>query len=113
MVYSTFADKQPGGNLTAVGKGKLSEDEKTIENAQIIYRATPAHKSSLHYGSRILFDKTGNIIFSTGDRSDLETRPLALYLNSSLCNIILISPALPPPPVNPFAVPFPPPPSFF
>src|SRR3546814_8291596 len=72
MVYWTFSDKQPGGNLTAVGKGKLSEDEKTIENAQIIYRATPAHKSSLHYGSRILFDKTGNIIFSTGERSDLE-----------------------------------------
>src|SRR3546814_18183598 len=36
MVYWTFSDKQPGGNLTAVGKGKLSEDEKTIENEKII-----------------------------------------------------------------------------
>src|SRR3546814_109186 len=103
MVYSTFADKQPGGNLTAVGKGKLSEDEKTIENAQIIYRATPAHKSSLHYGSRILFDKTGNIIFSTGERSDLETRPQAQDLNSSLGKIIRITPEGQPAPGNPFA----------
>src|SRR3546814_18086332 len=74
MVYWTFSDKQPGGNLTAVGKGKLSEDEKTNENAQIISRATPEHKSSLHYGSRVLLGKTCHIIFSPGERSYLETR---------------------------------------
>jgi len=91
MVYWTFSDKTAKGNLTAVAKGKLSTDEKTIENAQVIYRATPAHNSNLHYGSRILFDKTGNIIFSTGERSDLETRPQAQDLNSALGKIIRIT----------------------
>jgi glucose/arabinose dehydrogenase len=91
MVYWVFSENTADGNLTAVAKGKLSSDEKKIENAQVIYRATPAHKSTFHYGGRILFDKTGNIIFSTGERSDLETRPQAQSLNSSLGKIIRIT----------------------
>lgn len=102
MVYWVFSQSNPDGNLTAVAKGKLSADEKTIENAQVIYRATPAHKSNLHYGGRILFDKTGNIIFSTGERSDLETRPQAQYLNSSLGKIIRITTDGKAAPGNPF-----------
>lgn len=102
MVYWTFSDKTANGNLTAVGKGRLSADEKSIENAQVIYRATPAHNSAAHYGSRILFDKTGNIIFSTGERSDLETRPQAQYLNSALGKIIRITPDGKAAPGNPF-----------
>lgn len=102
MVYWVFSEKQPDGNLTAVAKGKLSTDEKNIENAQVIYRATPAHNSTLHYGGRILFDTTGNIIFSTGERSDLETRPQAQYLNSSLGKIIRITTEGKAAPGNPF-----------
>jgi glucose/arabinose dehydrogenase len=102
MVYWVFSQSNPDGNLTAVAKGKLSADEKTIENAQVIYRATPAHNSTLHYGGRILFDKTGNIIFSTGERSDLETRPQAQFLNSSLGKIIRITPDGKAAPGNPF-----------
>ena len=47
MVYWVFSENSPEGNLTAVAKGKLSADEKKIENATVIYRATPAHNSSL------------------------------------------------------------------
>ena len=91
MVYWAFSEKTANGNLTSVAKGKLSADEKTIENAQIIYRATPAFNSNAHYGSRILFDKTGNVIFSTGERSDIESRPQAQYLNSALGKVIRIT----------------------
>src|SRR5690606_36114316 len=62
MVYWVFSENRPGGTLTAVAKGRLSDDEKKIENATIIYRATPAHASNLHYGGRILFDKEGNLV---------------------------------------------------
>ena len=102
MIYWVFSESTPNGNLTAVAKGKLSADEKSIENAQVIYRATPAHKSSLHYGGRILFDKTGNLIFSTGERSDLETRPQAQFLNSSLGKVIRITTDGKAAPGNPF-----------
>lgn len=91
MVYWTFSERTSGGNLTSVAKGKLSADEKQIENATVIYRATPAYNGNLHYGSRILFDKSGNIVFSTGERSDRETRPQSQDLNSGLGKIIRIT----------------------
>lgn len=102
MVYWVFAENTAQGNLTAVAKGRLSDDENKIENAQIIYRATPAHKSTLHYGGRILFDKTGNLFVSTGERSDLETRPLAQDLNAALGKILRITTDGKAAPGNPF-----------
>jgi glucose/arabinose dehydrogenase len=102
MVYWTFSEKTSGGTLTAVAKGKLSADEKNIENATVIYRATPAYDGNLHYGGRILFDKTGNLFVSTGERSDKETRPQAQDLNSALGKVLRITPDGKPAPGNPF-----------
>ena len=36
MVYWVFSEQLPEGNLTAVAKGRLAADEKTIENATVI-----------------------------------------------------------------------------
>ncbi|KQB39909.1 PQQ-dependent sugar dehydrogenase [Flavobacterium aquidurense] len=91
MIYWVFAEATTGGNNTAVAKGKLSADEKTIEGATIIYRAKPANPSTLHYGGRILFDKTGSLIVSTGERSVLETRPLAQSVTAALGKVIRIT----------------------
>lgn len=91
MVYWCFSEKTPEGNLTSVAKGKLADDEKTIENALVIYRATPAYHGNLHYGGRILFGKDGNLYVSTGERSDLATRPQAQELNSALGKILRIT----------------------
>lgn len=103
MVYWVFAQAVTGGNLTAVAKGKLSADEKKIEGAKVIYQATPAFASNLHYGGRILFDKDNNLVISTGERSDLVTRPQAQQLNSSLGKVIRITKDGKPASGNPFA----------
>ena len=102
MVYWVFSKSTPA-NHTAVAKGKLSADEKRIENATVIYDALPAHNSVLHYGGRIVFDKTGNLIVSTGERSDLETRPKAQDLNTGLGKLIRITKDGRAAPDNPFA----------
>ena len=102
MVYWTFSEAVPEGNLTSVAKGKLSADDGRMENATVIYRATPAYNGNLHYGSRILFDKDGNLIFSTGERSDKVTRPQAQDLNSALGKIIRITTDGKPAAGNPF-----------
>nr|WP_294921936.1 PQQ-dependent sugar dehydrogenase [uncultured Flavobacterium sp.] len=91
MIYWVFAESGSGGNRTAVAKGKLSNDEKTIEGATVIYRANPAHPSTLHYGGRILFDKAGNLVISTGERSVIETRPLAQSVSAALGKVIRIT----------------------
>ena len=102
MVYWVFSEPLPEGNLTAVAKGKLAADETKIEGATVIYRATPAYNGTLHYGGRILIDKTGNLVISTGERSDLVTRPQAQSLNSGLGKTIRITTEGKPAPGNPF-----------
>jgi glucose/arabinose dehydrogenase len=102
MVYWAFSEKVGGGNLTAAAKGKLSADEKRIEGATVIYRATPAYNGSMHYGGRILVDKSGNVFLSTGERSDLVTRPKAQDLNAALGKVIRITKDGQPATGNPF-----------
>ena len=103
MVYWAFSENTSDGNLTSVAKGKLSRDEKTIENATVIYRATPGYKGNLHYGSRIVIDKSGNLVVGTGERSDITTRPQAQQLNSGNGKVIRITKDGKPAAGNPFS----------
>ena len=91
MVYWAFSEPVSGGNHTSVAKGKLSADEKSIENAAVIYRATPAYNGNAHYGGRVVFDTKGNLLLSTGERSDKETRPQAQDSKSGLGKVIRIT----------------------
>ena len=102
MVYWAFSEKTPQGNLTAFAKGSLSADERRIENATVIYRATPAYNGTLHYGGRIVFDASDNLVVSTGERSDLATRPQAQQLNSALGKVLRITKDGQPAAGNPF-----------
>ena len=101
MVYWVFSENVAGGNQTSVAKGKLAQNELTIENATVIYRAGPAYNGTLHYGGRILFDRTGNLIVSTGERSDLPTRPLAQSVTAGLGKVIRINTSGQPATANP------------
>lgn len=101
MIYWTFSEPVSGGNHTAVAKGKLSADEKRIENPSVIFRATPTYDGDKHYGSRLEFDKDGHLFVSTGERSDLETRPYAQKQDSYLGKILKITKDGKPAPGNP------------
>ena len=101
LVYWSFAEARPGGNLTAIGKGRLAADERTIEGATVIYRAEPAYAGTLHYGGRVVFDRAGNLLVSTGERSDLATRPQAQVVTSALGKVIRITKDGQPAPGNP------------
>ena len=102
MIYWAFSERSAGGTVTAIAKGALAADEKTIQNATVIYRATPAYDGDKHYGGRLLFDTDGNLVISTGERSDLATRPQAQDLKSGLGKIIRINKEGKPAAGNPF-----------
>ena len=102
MIYWSFSEKNGVGNLMAVAKGELSEAESKVKNPVVIFRATPPLKSSMHYGSRLVFDKDGNLFASTGERSILEGRKQAQWLNSGLGKIFKITKDGKPAPGNPF-----------
>jgi glucose/arabinose dehydrogenase len=101
-IYWSFSEKYSPGNLTAVAKGKLNEDAGKVENATVIFRATPALNSTLHFGSRLVFDKDGNLFVSAGERSILEGRAQAQKLESHLGKIFKITKDGKPAPGNPF-----------
>ncbi len=103
LIYWVFSEPANGGNHTAVAKGKLAADEKSIEEATVIFQALPTHNGTLHYGGRILFDKQGNLLVSTGERSDMVTRPQAQDLKSALGKILRITKEGKPVAGNPFA----------
>src|SRR5690606_2875904 len=75
MIYWTYSEAYDNGNLTSIAKGRLSDNEKSIENTLVIFRSIPAYNGTLHYGGRLVFDKSGFLYMSTGERSDLATRP--------------------------------------
>ncbi|WP_447951430.1 PQQ-dependent sugar dehydrogenase [Chryseobacterium koreense] len=101
MIFFSFSEPVSGGNHTAVGKGKLSADEKILENPTVIFRATPTYDGRLHYGSRLVFDQDGNLFVSTGERSDLATRPFAQKQDSYLGKVLRITKEGKPAPGNP------------
>ncbi len=101
MVYWLFSEQVSGGTVTAVAKGRLTDNEASIESPTVIYRAMPAATGGLHYGGRILFDQTGNLIFGTGERSILSTRPLAQSVTAAIGKLIRITTSGQPAPGNP------------
>jgi aldose sugar dehydrogenase len=103
LIYWAFSEPLSEGTVTSVARGKLSFDEKSLEDVTVIYRATPAYNGTLHYGGRVLFAKDGSLFVTTGERSDRVTRPQAQDLNSGLGKIIRITTDGKPAPGNPFA----------
>jgi glucose/arabinose dehydrogenase len=101
MVYWVFSEPAAGGALTAVAKGRLSANESTMENVTVIYRANPAAGGGLHFGGRILFDTSGNLMVSTGERSGLSTRPLAQSVTAAIGKVLRITTSGLPAPGNP------------
>ncbi len=102
IIYWSFSEKRDSNNLMAVGKGRLNEKKGIVEKPIVIFRATPAMKGNYHFGSRLIFDKDGNLFVSTGERSILEGRVQAQSLSSGLGKIFKITPDGKPAPGNPF-----------
>ena len=101
-IYWSFAEKYGEGNLMAVAKGQLNEAESKVTNPVVIFRATPALSSGLHFGSRLVFNKDGHLFVSTGERSILEGRRQAQLLSSCLGKVFKITKDGKPAPGNPF-----------
>lgn len=102
IIYWSYSEKYPPGNLTAVAKGKLNEAAGKVENPTVIFRALPALNSNLHFGSRLVFDKSGHLFVSAGERSILPGRAQAQKLDAGLGKVFRITTEGKPAPGNPF-----------
>lgn len=66
FVYFTYAVVATGGQTTALGRGKLVNNQ--LQNFTELFRALPILNSGVHFGSRIVFDKENFLYMSIGDR---------------------------------------------
>jgi len=86
---------QPRGdrsNGTAVATGTLSADGATLSAVRIIFEQQPAWRSTYHFGSRLVFDRTGALFVTTGERSSPEPRRLAQDVSTHLGKVLRINP---------------------
>ena len=100
-IYLSLAEDR-GGNRsgTSVMRAKLNQAGTALEGAQVIFRQEPAHTTSNHFGSRLVFDRDGNLFVTAGDRFTL--RDQAQNPANHVGKIMHITPEGRPAPNNPF-----------
>ncbi|HTR28108.1 MAG TPA: PQQ-dependent sugar dehydrogenase [Puia sp.] len=102
IMYWCYAEGYSTGNVTAVAKGKLNESAGKVEDITVIFRSVPGTGSTLQYGSRLVFDRDGNLFVSVGEKFMPQSRVLAQDVNSYLGKIIRITTDGKPAAGNPF-----------
>ncbi|MDF2811012.1 MAG: hypothetical protein K0S56_2043 [Microvirga sp.] len=101
LVFLSFAEDRGGGRAgTSVARGRLNDAGTALENTQVIFRQEPTHTGNNHWGSRLVFDRDGNLFVTLGDRFDL--RDQAQNPANHLGKIVRITPDGKPAPNNPF-----------
>jgi glucose/arabinose dehydrogenase len=75
LVYLSFAEDRGEGRAgTSVARARLSDNGRVLESLNIIFRQEPTHTGPNHWGSRLVFDREGNLFVTLGDRFDLRNQ---------------------------------------
>ncbi|BAV75073.1 glucose/sorbosone family dehydrogenase [Pseudomonas chlororaphis subsp. aurantiaca] len=101
LVYLSYAEGGGEGGTagTAVGRGRLSEDLKTLKDFQVIFRQAPKLSTGNHFGSRLVFDRDGYLFITLGENNE---RPTAQDLDKLQGKIVRLYPDGRIPEDNPF-----------
>ncbi|MEM9027210.1 MAG: PQQ-dependent sugar dehydrogenase [Pseudomonadota bacterium] len=70
LIYLSFSSRYDGGMGTTVARGKLTQsgNKWQLDDAEIIFRQTPAVGTGRHFGSRLVFANDGKLYVTLGDR---------------------------------------------
>lgn len=67
-IYLSFAEPRSGGSGTSVARARLNERGTALEGTKVIFQQMPTIVSNMHFGSRLVFDRTGALFVTVGDR---------------------------------------------
>ena len=96
-IYFTYSEPLDDKNTTAVESATLKEGK--LSDVRKIFSAVPAVDEDHHYGSRIEFDKSGNLFVTIGERGQ---RDPVWDLGNHLGKLIRITPEGKPAEGNPY-----------
>jgi glucose/arabinose dehydrogenase len=101
-VYWTYAQRDDSGaNGTELARGKLAGGPGSyrMEQVQVLFKMQPKSRGGLHFGSRLAFDRDGNLFMTLGDRGEMRrAQDLADYGGK----LLRLTPEGKPAPGNPF-----------
>ncbi|MFZ1706044.1 MAG: PQQ-dependent sugar dehydrogenase [Saprospiraceae bacterium] len=74
-IYLTMSRQPKGekGGSTALVQAEF--DGNSIQNYKVLYQALPLTSAGHHFGSRIIFDASGFLYFTIGDRGERDINP--------------------------------------
>lgn len=75
LVYLSYAEADESADKagTAVGRGRLSEDMRGLQDFRVIFRQQPKLSEGIHFGSRLAFDRQGFLFISLGENNQRAT----------------------------------------
>jgi glucose/arabinose dehydrogenase len=91
-IFWSYAEPREGGNGTAVARGVLNRKRNSLEDVRVIFRVQPTYDGTMHYGSRLAFDRDGMLFVGTGERSDAPMRKYAQDPKSTLGKVVRVKP---------------------
>jgi glucose/arabinose dehydrogenase len=103
QLYFAYAEPREGGSGLTLAGAKLSADETALESVRILLRIEPTHTSVSHFGCRLLFDRKGKLLMTSGERMDPVIRVQAQQLDSRLGKLLRLNVDGSAAPGNPFA----------
>lgn len=77
-IYFSYSEPRSGGNGTAVASAQLIGNG--LEKVQVIYRQQPTVRSSIHFGSRLVFARDGRLFVTLGERGGEREQAQSLTL---------------------------------
>jgi len=102
-IYWSYAQKDGSGNNgTEIARGRLAGGPGSwrLENVEVLFRMAPKSGAGLHFGSRIVFDRSGLMYVTLGERGDKDR---AQKLDDHGGKILRLTDEGKPAPGNPFA----------
>src|SRR5690606_37358121 len=104
QIYFSYSEPRGDqGNGTTVARARLSKDDTELTDLNILFRQTPAWKSTKHFGSRLVWGEGDLLYITLGERSLPEPRQLAQDLTTHLGKVVRIHADGSVPRDNPFA----------
>ena len=96
-LYFSYSEPGEGGAGTSVARARLGA--AGLEEVRVIFRQSPKVRGGLHFGSRIVQARDGNLFVTLGERYQ---RDRAQELGNHLGKLVRIRPDGQVPPDNPF-----------